>query len=169
MVSAKAQTVLILREHEGLQPLIDAVWETLEIFSPQGVELETLEEIATNVGVSLDALLSEDRDLLPDLAPAAASGEGAAMTLTSAASYGAGAAPTSDDAVAQREQDLSNLSLLSTAPHVNKTGATSLREMFRSALHNLAINGTRGLLTMVGIIIGVFVVVSLLALGNGFF
>jgi putative ABC transport system permease protein len=168
MVSTKAPTTLIQREHEDLQALTDAVWETLDVISPQGVELETLKEIASNVGVPLDALLSGNSDLLPDLTPAAASGETAAMTSPSAAGDGAGATLTSDDAVAQREQDLSNLSLLSTAPHVSKTGATSLREMFRSALHNLAINRTRGLLTMLGIIIGVFVVVFLLALGNGF-
>jgi putative ABC transport system permease protein len=43
-----------------------------------------------------------------------------------------------------------------------------LSETVRSALHNLGANRTRGLLTMLGVIIGVFVVVLLLAVGNGF-
>jgi putative ABC transport system permease protein len=63
--------------------------------------------------------------------------------------------------------DLSQLALLATPPHTDQAGSTALREAFRSAIHNIAANRTRGILTMLGIIIGVLSVVVLQAIGNG--
>jgi putative ABC transport system permease protein len=63
--------------------------------------------------------------------------------------------------------DLSQLALLSTPPTTDQASATPLREAFRSALHNLDAHRTRGLLTMLGIIIGITAVVLLIGIGNG--
>jgi len=150
------------KETRDLRSRTEAVWETLEIVSPQGVERSTLEEIAANVGVTLEDLLGSD-DLVPNLEAVLGNGN-------SAAAAGDGAASTAPSAPAQpSESDLSKLTLLSSAPrggHGDR--AASLEETFRSAIHNLGVNRTRGLLTMLGVIIGVFVVVLLLAIGNGF-
>jgi putative ABC transport system permease protein len=134
------------------QRLANAVWETLQVTNPEGVDRATLEEIAAGVGVPVDVLLAQGQEGIqgtaggspPDPATADLTKEPAASPL-----------------------DLANLALLSTAPHTDVKGATSIRETFRSALHNLGANRTRGLLTMLGIIIGVFAVVVLQAVGNG--
>jgi putative ABC transport system permease protein len=149
-------------EQAGLrrQAITRAVWETLEVTNPEGIERETLEEVAASVGVSLDVLLSEDGELVPDLAPLAGDGLEPADRRAQ-----------SPDQIARQVGDggdRTGLALLSTPPTTGRTGATSLSETVRSALHNIGANRTRGLLTMLGIIIGVLSVVVLQSIGNGF-
>jgi len=154
------------RETQDLRSRTEAVWETLEVVSPLGVERSTLEQIAANVGVSLEDLLGSDEDLVPNLEAASGNGNvGAARPLAA----GDGATHTAPSEPGEpRESDLSKLALLSSAPQGGHGSAASLQETFSSAIHNLGVNRTRGLLTMLGVIIGVLVVVLLLAIGNGF-
>ena len=125
----------------------DAIWATLQVVSPEGIPLATLEEIAQVTGIAFDVLW-------PDPLPAVAEAP----------------PPATDDAGPRDtalEETLAELALLSTAPHTREGGMTPLRETFRSAMHNLGVNKMRGVLTMLGIIIGVWAVVFMLALGNG--
>lgn len=125
----------------------DAIWATLKVIHPEGVPLTTLEEIARATGIDFDVLWP---DPLPEAVEAPVTD-----------SDGTG----SQDAAS--EATLSALTLLSTTPTTREGGTTPLRETFGSAMHNLGINRTRGILTMLGIIIGVGAVVLLLAIGNG--
>ena len=125
----------------------DIVWATLQAVSPEGVALTTLQEIADATGIDFDMLWP---DILPDASeapPVASESPSPANVLATASS--------------------STFALLSMAPHTHEGGTTPLRETFRSAMHNLGVNKTRGVLTMLGIIIGVWAVVFMLALGNG--
>ncbi|HTE84679.1 MAG TPA: ABC transporter permease [Dehalococcoidia bacterium] len=131
--------------------LADAVWETLRITNPEGVDRGELESVAASVGIPLGVLLAQE----PESEDREAGGQSATP---------AGVLAVDGKT---RPANLANLVLLSTPPHTDVRGATSLNETFRSALHNLAANRTRGLLTMLGIIIGVFAVVVLQAVGNG--
>src|SRR5579871_5993852 len=106
---------------DGLTAVVDAVWETLQVTNPQGVEPATLAAIAAQVGVSVEALLSEDPELLPNLASVLPAGRAATPP-------------------AERAGDAAALALLISAPHTDQGGATSLGETFRSALHNLNVN-----------------------------
>ena len=127
--------------------------------------------------MDVSVLLSEDSELVPDLAQFAKSESApdraspaireVAPSTEERAENGdlaAGAAAESRNL----EGDLARLALLSTPPHTGAAGATSLNETLRSALHNIGANRTRGLLTMLGIIIGVLSVVVLQSIGNGF-
>jgi putative ABC transport system permease protein len=125
----------------------DAIWATLQVLHPEGIPLTTLEEIAHATGIDFDVLW-------PDPLP-----EAAEAPITSTGSAGSQDVAT--------EETLTALALLSTAPNTHESGTTPLRETFGSAMHNLGINRTRGVLTMLGIIIGVGAVVLLLAIGNG--
>jgi putative ABC transport system permease protein len=132
---------------DELARIADAVWETLKVTNPEGVQAGELEAIASSIGVPLE-VLQERRP---------ASKQGLDW---------AGSGGTADD-VPLSASMAPNLAILSSAPHTSARGSTSLRETLRSALHNLGANRTRGLLTMLGIIIGVFAVVVLQAVGNG--
>jgi putative ABC transport system permease protein len=124
-----------------------AVWASLEVVTPEGVTLSTLEEIAHATGIGLDILW-------PDPLPAsAASVDGIPLDAESR--------EITSDAT------LDALTLLGTIPDTHAGGTMPLRETFRFVLHNLGANKTRGILTMLGIIIGVGAVVLLLAIGNG--
>jgi putative ABC transport system permease protein len=133
--------------------LAKAVWETLSITNPEGVDRSELESIAANVGMPVEVLLDAQPQSEAEQGSAANADETDAPLLSAA----------EDDLLG----NLANLSLLSKAPQTDVRGATSPGETFRSALQNLGANRTRGLLTMLGIIIGVFAVVMLQAVGNG--
>jgi putative ABC transport system permease protein len=127
--------------------IADAVWETLRVTNPEGVPPGELDAIASSIGVPVE-VLEERRPVrteVPDWVGAVAVADNVPLS--------ADMAP--------------NLAILSLAPRTSARGSTSLRETLRSALHNLGANRTRGLLTMLGIIIGVFAVVVLQAVGNG--
>ena len=149
------------------QALVDAVWETLQITSPQGIEREALEEIAANLNIPLSILLGGNPDLVPNLASVLAGNEAATEPLLPSSD---GHRANGTEATEESQTiagDLSKIALLSTVPHTGAARAVSFGETFRTALHNLGANRTRGLLTMLGIIIGVMAVVVLQAVGNG--
>lgn len=116
--------------------LSDAVWATLEVISPDGVERATLEETAANVGISLDALLAEDTQPALESTSAATGTEAPIGTVPAspggAMSCGnppAGDAPFAGEESETAEEDgtvaseLSKLALLSTAPHTEHRAA----------------------------------------------
>jgi putative ABC transport system permease protein len=131
-----------------LARLADAVWETLKVTNPEGVQAGELEAIAASVGVPVD-VLKERRP-----------------SRTDGTEWAPDARATADN-VPLPASMAPNLAILSSPPRTNARGGTSWRETLRSALHNLSANRTRGLLTMLGIIIGVFAVVVLQAVGGG--
>jgi putative ABC transport system permease protein len=134
------------RNGDDQGPAIAGIWAALQVARPEGIDRASLELIAANTGLSVDALLREHQGAV---APLEAHREPADMKKLISSDLSA------------------NLELLSRPPHTESAGASPFREAFHSALHNLMANRTRGLLTMLGIIIGVFAVVVLQSVGNG--
>jgi putative ABC transport system permease protein len=133
--------------------LVEGVWGTLQVLSPQGVDQAKLEEIASELGIRVEDLFREQPNLTPATATAVAPD---------------GPDDDSDAPSSDTGGDFAKLALLAAAPRTRGGGAIPLGETLTSAMHNLAANKLRGLLTMLGIIIGVAAVVLLAGISTGF-